>query len=126
MHEVIARRLTQSVISMQAQAKPDDSQFRPRHFSPQDRSMKALLSKEERLRRRGAERRVEDASFDVRRLLLKCEARRATQRPPPSRISCENRPKWDGGIINLTPVGDGSPVAQRVSECDNLRPKEEK
>ena len=68
---------------------------------------------------------IEDARFDVERFLRNCEARRAAQRPPRNRIAWENRPKLEGTIINLTPVGGGPLLPRRVGESDGLHPTEE-
>ena len=61
------------------------------------------LSKEEKQEIIMVEYRIVDADSDVKRFLGTCEARRSKQRPPPKRISWENRPKWDGKVIEMTP-----------------------
>ena len=72
----------------------------------------ALLSKEERWRRFDEDDRVRYAFGEADRSLTDCEERRSIQRLPPSGIAWENRPKWDGEIINLTPVVGDPFVAQ--------------
>ena len=108
----IAARLTRSVIDIVARAKRDpSSSIVPRYLSRQQKSENALLSKEVILMRNYDDDDREHVFCEVRRFLDECEARRATQRPPPRRIAWRNCPKWDGRIINLAQVGGGPPVA---------------
>ena len=89
----------------------DDPQFVPRNFSRQEASSNILLSKLERLIIIKVERRMEYVSFDVRRLLRKCEARRAVQRPPLMLVA-PLLPRRVGEYDGLHPEGD---ILVRVS-----------
>lgn len=42
--------------------------------------------------------------------LCECEGRSEAQRPPLSEMAWKNRNKWDGKIINLSPVVSSPPV----------------
>lgn len=104
----IATRLIRSVFSMLACAPPGRPRLAPRKFRRKKALWNALLSKEEMQGTIRAEYGIEGADLNVQRFLGTCEARRSMQRPPPKRISWENRPKWDGSMINLAPVVDGA------------------
>lgn len=80
----------------------DNSQLMLVKLSRVDVSQKALLSKEETSKKIERIDRREHASCQVYRFLKKCEARRSEQRPPPKRALWENRPRWNGTIIDLT------------------------
>ena len=101
----VATRFTRSMVSMLARAPLGDPQFVFRNFSRKEASWKVLLSKEERQEMITAKHSIVDYELGVKRFLLKCEARRSKQRPPPKGISWGNRPKWDCKIVNLTLPG---------------------
>ena len=106
----IATKLVRSVLAMfsdMLRGNPQTTLLRP---SRQEASEKALLSKEEKYGKVGSKDRIEHAFFEVRRFLANCGARGSRQPPPPKRISCEKRPRWNGAIINLTPVVGGALV----------------
>ena len=85
--------------------------FVPRNYIEKEASSKAFSTKEEIQDRKKAGYRFFDADVNVRNLLRTCVERRAIERPLPSRISWENRPKWNSKIVNLTPVVGDPPVA---------------
>ena len=107
----IAIKLIRSVIAMLACVWSRSPTFAPREYSTKKASMEALLFKEEIQDRKIATYSLIVVDLDVRIFLDKCGTRRACERPLPSRVTRENRPKWNGTIIRLTPVVGGPFVA---------------
>ena len=95
---------------MFADMSRDDPQIVPRTYSRRGASWKVHLSKEEMDEKIRALVKIEHSGAHVWRFLRTCEARRSQQRPPPKRITWENRPEWNGNIIDLIPVVGGTPV----------------
>ena len=79
----------------------EDPQLVPIKLDHEKASQKANLSKEGTFEKIERIDRREHASCEVLHFLKKCEARRSEQRPPPKRVLWENRPRWNGSIINL-------------------------
>ena len=100
----MAAKLIWSAIAMLACAPCRGPLFLPRKYSEKDTSMKSLLSKEEIQERVKADDGLLGADQDVMVSLDKCEGRRSRHRLLPNRVSWENRPKWGGNIIGLTPL----------------------
>ena len=98
----IATKLVWSVVHMFADVLRDTYQLGLIKLSRVDVSQKAHLSKEEIFEKIESIDRREHAPCQVYRFLKKCEACRSEQCPPPKRVLWENRPRWNGGIINLT------------------------
>ena len=98
----IATSFARSVVSMFADMPRDDAQLVPMKFRRVDARERTHLSKEEIFRMTESSDRFESASIRVSQFLRECRALRAKQRPPPKRVLWENRPRWNGGIIDLT------------------------
>ena len=87
----VATNLNRSVVRMIARARcGPSSSYIPRNLSRREKSQKALLSKEERMRGFEVEDSREYASCEVARFLSACQGRRVAQRP--------RLVRWLGGI----------------------------
>ena len=99
----IATKLARAVVDVFKGMPRDDPRNVPRTLNHrQDVRRKAYLSKEEGYEKMRERSRLAFAEFHVERFLRKREERRSQQRPPPKRITWENRPKWNGVIADLT------------------------